>query len=137
MGKDRKVDAISTFLGVDASIDGVIDFKGTIRLDGSAKGKIRSEGGTIIVGEKAHVDAEVNVGVAIIMGEVNGTVIAQERIEVRSPARVGGDLQAPVISIEPGGVFNGNCAMQPQKMLPGKPKAPTENPPISVAAKAK
>ena len=108
----RRADSISTFLGSQASVDGTIEFQGTIRLDGKVKGKIKSDGGTVIVGEKAVVDAEVFVGTAIIMGELRGTIDAEERIEVYPPGRVVGDIQAPVISIEEGGLFNGNCAMK-------------------------
>ena len=116
--RGRKADSISTFLGSQASVEGTIEFQGTIRLDGSVKGKIKSNGGTLIVGEKAVVDAEVFVGTAIIMGEVRGTINAEERIEVYPPGRVVGDIQAPVISIEEGGLFNGNCAMKNTSTIP-------------------
>lgn len=118
--RGRKADSISTFLGSQASVDGTIEFQGTIRLDGSVKGKIKSDGGTVIVGEKAVVDAEVFVGTAIIMGEVRGTIDAEERIEVYPPGRIVGDIQAPVISIEEGGLFNGNCAMKNTSTIPNK-----------------
>ena len=110
--KGKKQHAISTFLGPEASIDGTIEFQGTIRLDGSVKGKIKSSDGTVIVGEKAVVNAEIKVGTAIVMGEVVGTIDAADRIEVYPPGRVAGDIQSPVISIEEGGMLNGNCAMK-------------------------
>jgi cytoskeletal protein CcmA (bactofilin family) len=112
MKKEKNTDRISTFIGADASIDGTINFKGTIRVDGQVKGKIVSNGGTVVVGEKASIDAELHVNVAVVMGEVNGMIEAKERIEVYPPGRVGGDIQAPVISIEPGGIFNGSCVMK-------------------------
>ena len=112
MKKERKADSISTFIGSEASIEGTIEFNGSIRVDGNVKGKITSNGGTVIVGEKASVDAEIFVGIAIIMGEVNGTIEAKDRIEVYPPGRVGGNIQSPVISIEPGGILNGNCTMK-------------------------
>jgi len=52
------------------------------------------------------------VGVAIIMGEANGAIQAVKRIEIHPPGRVAGDIQAPVICIEAGGVLNGNCSMK-------------------------
>jgi len=122
MKKEKGSDRISTFIGADASIDGNIEFKGTIRVDGTVKGKISSKSGTVVVGEKAVVNAEVFVNVAVVMGELNGTIEATERIEVYPPGRVGGDIHAPVISIEPGGVFNGNCVMKAQ---PDKAVKPT------------
>jgi cytoskeletal protein CcmA (bactofilin family) len=122
MKKEKGSDRISTFIGADACIDGNIEFKGTIRVDGTVKGKISSKSGTVVVGEKAVVNAEVFVNVAVVMGELNGTIEATERIEVYPPGRVGGDIHAPVISIEPGGVFNGNCVM---KARPDKAVKPT------------
>ncbi|MFH2065221.1 MAG: polymer-forming cytoskeletal protein [Pseudomonadota bacterium] len=112
MGKKQKADSITTFLGAEATIEGVIQFKGTIRLDGRVKGKIQSDGGTVIVGEKAVIDADIDVDVAIIMGQVNGVIDAKDRIEVYPPGSVIGDIQAPVISIDAGVKFNGNCAMK-------------------------
>jgi len=120
MKKEKNTDRISTFIGADASIDGTIEFKGTIRVDGQVKGKIVSSGGTVIVGEKAAVDAELHVSVAVVMGEVKGRIEAQERIEVYPPGRVGGDIQSPVISIEPGGIFNGSCVMKAPAEPAGK-----------------
>lgn len=129
MKKEKKVDSISTFLGADATVEGSITFQGTIRVDGRVKGKISSNGGTVIVGEKAVVNADLFVGVAVIMGEVNGTIEAKDRIEVYPPGRVGGDIKAPVISIEPGGVFNGNCAMVKKTGSPKQLAAPAKTSP--------
>lgn len=137
MKKEKGSDRISTFIGADASIDGNIEFKGTIRVDGSVKGKISSKSGTVVVGEKAVVNAEMHVNVAVIMGELNGTIEARERIEVYPPGRVGGDIQAPVISIEPGGVFNGNCAMKDQSEKEVKPAIFIKNQPPNVKMSGK
>lgn len=112
--KGPKPDSISTFLGPDASVEGTLTFQGTIRLDGKVKGKITSKGGTVIVGEQAAVSADLDVGIAIVMGEVNGTIDASERIELYPPGRIAGDIQAPVIAIEEGGLFNGHCVMAQQ-----------------------
>ena len=131
MKKDKGTDRISTFIGADASIDGTIKFKGTLRVDGNVKGKITSDSGTIVVSEKAVVNAEVFVNIAVIMGELNGTIDARERIEVYPPGRVGGDIHAPVISIEPGGVFNGNCVMKAQSDKGVKPAFFVKNQPQS------
>ena len=137
MKKDKGSDRISTFIGADASIDGTIEFKGTIRVDGSVKGQISSSSGTVVVGEKAVVNADVNVNVAVIMGEFNGTINARERIEVYPPAKVGGDIHAPVISIEPGGIFNGKCEMKTQPNKAAKPAFFVKNQPQSEKSNVK
>lgn len=130
MGKKKKLGSISTFLGFGSSVEGTLDFQGTIRLDGNVKGKIISSNGTVIVGEKAVINAEIVVDGAVIMGEVNGTIDAKERIEVYPPGRVVGDIHAPVISIDPGAVFNGNCGMKSQTLSPKNlPDSPKKLPP--------
>ena len=112
MKKEKKIDAVSTFLGHDAIFEGTINFKGTVRLDGKVKGKIVSDDGTVIIGEEAIVEAEIAVEIVIIKGSVTGNVQARDRIEAYPPARILGELQAPTISIDSGVVFNGTCSME-------------------------
>ena len=112
MKKDKRKDIISTFIGPDVSIEGEIEFQGSIRLDGRIKGRISTDSGTVIIGEKAVISADIFVDAAIIMGEVNGTIDAREKIEVYPPGRIFGDIKAPSISIDSGVVFNGTCLMK-------------------------
>lgn len=112
MKKEKKIDAVSTFLGHDAVFDGTINFKGTIRLDGKVKGKIVSDDGTVIIGDKATIDGEISVKTVIIKGSVDARIQAKDRIEAYPPARIVGELQAPIITIDSGVVFNGSCNME-------------------------
>lgn len=118
MKKKEHADHISTLLGVGTAIEGTLAFQDTIRLDGTVNGKIISEKGTVIIGERAVVEAQIQVGTAIIKGTVNGQIHASERIEVYPPAKITGDIQAPVVSIETGVFFNGNCSMAKVEPLP-------------------
>ncbi len=122
MGKKKKEDAISTFIGPESKIKGSLSFEGTIRLDGNVEGEISSSTGTMIIGEKAKVKAEINVETAVIMGEVTGTIRAKDRIEIYKPAKITGDIQAPAISIDAGVSFNGNCAMTPKTISSSETK---------------
>jgi len=105
-------EAISTFLGPGVSIEGSIEFTDTIRLDGRFRGRINGPGGVLIVGQGAAIEAEIQVGVALIQGEVGGTLRAAERIEIHPPGKMTGEIQAPVVVIARGATFNGRCAMQ-------------------------
>jgi cytoskeletal protein CcmA (bactofilin family) len=112
MKKEKQTDTISTFLGHGTSIDGTLEFQGTIRLDGDVKGRVVSQNGTLIIGDKAVVQAQVQVDTVIVRGEINGSIEAKTRIEAYPPARIIGDIQAPQVSVESGVVFNGSCSMQ-------------------------
>jgi cytoskeletal protein CcmA (bactofilin family) len=133
MRKKESTNHISTLLGIGTTFEGTLTFKDTIRLDGRVNGKILSEKGTVIIGERAVVEAQIRVGTAVIKGTVNGHVQASEHIEIHPPAKITGDIQAPIVSIATGVVFNGNCSMTKPEPLPvervqGKP-APAETKP--------
>jgi cytoskeletal protein CcmA (bactofilin family) len=112
MKKPEKQHGISTFQGTDASIEGTIEFEGTIRMDGNFKGKIKSPAGVVIIGEQAVVEAQIDVGSAVVMGKVSGFINARNKIELFPPAKVSGDIQAPVVAVEAGVSFQGNCTMR-------------------------
>jgi cytoskeletal protein CcmA (bactofilin family) len=111
MRKEKNPETISTLLGAGTAVEGTLEFRDTIRLDGQVRGKIISPSGTLIIGEKALIEAEVSVGTVIIKGTVNGRVEAQDRVEIYAPARVNGDVVTPSIAIDAGVVFNGQCTM--------------------------
>ncbi|MDJ0985709.1 MAG: polymer-forming cytoskeletal protein [Desulfobacterales bacterium] len=128
MKNEKKIESISTFIGFGSGIEGNVEFQGTMRLDGRVNGKITSKNGTLIVGEKAVIEADILVESIIIMGTVSGTIDAQKRIEVRPPGQLNGSIQAGVISIEPGGRFNGKCAMRTKLDALKKPLSAPPNP---------
>lgn len=110
MKKSKK--EIQTFLGLETTLEGKLVFEGTVRLDGHFKGGIESKEGLMVVGEKAVIGADILVHTAVVFGEVSGNIRATNRIELHRPARVFGDLCAPVVIIDAGVVFHGNCSMQ-------------------------
>jgi len=84
-------------------------FEGTLRIDCFVAGRIRSATGTLIIAETGKAEADINVAVAIIEGDVRGNIHATERVEIANRASVIGNIQAGIISIQPGAVFEGHC----------------------------
>jgi cytoskeletal protein CcmA (bactofilin family) len=105
---------IQTFLGLETTLEGKLAFEGTVRLDGHFAGSIESKEGVMVVGEKAVIHADILVHTAVVCGEVSGNIRATNRIELHQPARVFGDLSAPVVIIDAGVIFHGNCNMEPK-----------------------
>lgn len=93
----------------DAERTSEFRFEGNLRVDGYAKGPLRSLTGTLILGEDAEVVSNVVVATAIIDGCLRGDVHASERVELLSHARVIGNIDAPAIVIQPGATFEGEC----------------------------
>ena len=107
----KKTDEINAFLGGDTEFEGKLSFRGAVRIDGNFKGEIFTEG-TLIVGESAIIESTIHVSHIIISGEIRGNIIADKRIEIHAPGRVFGNIQAPIIIMEEGVIFEGNCRMQ-------------------------
>lgn len=102
--------ALSAYLDERSDMEGTYTFSGTAMLNGKFKGVIQSND-TLIVGEKGVVNANISAGCVLIRGEVTGNVSATERIELHGSARVFGDLEAPVVVVEEGVLFEGHCRM--------------------------
>ena len=107
--RDRRAD-VGAYIDEGSEIEGTYTFSGTVMLNGKFKGDIRSTD-TLIVGEKGVVNARITAGVVLIHGEVVGNVLATERVELRGSARVFGELEAPVVVMEEGVLFEGSCRM--------------------------
>lgn len=131
------VSEINTLLGRGTSFEGKLTFEGTVRIDGKLKGEIFSDD-TLIIGEGAYVEAEIDIGEVIIQGTLVGNVRAKRSIEVMSPGRVKGDLHTPSLMIEKGVLFEGRSFMEGavgQKVAPpatkDAPPAAKDTPPAA------
>lgn len=105
------VSEINTLLGRGTSFEGKLTFEGSVRIDGKLKGEIFSDD-TLIIGEGAYVEAEIDIGEVIIQGTLVGNVRAKRGIEVLAPGRVKGDLHTPSLQVEKGVVFEGRSFME-------------------------
>ena len=101
-------------LGPKAVLEGNLVFEGSLFMNGHAKGTIESRKGAIVVGEDAVLHADIHVRSATINGEIHGTLRATERVELHPPARVYGELIAPVVLMDSGVFFEGTCSIKPK-----------------------
>lgn len=101
---------LTAFIDEDSEIEGRYSFKGTLMLNGRLKGDISSSD-TLIIGEKGSVTGDIRAGQALISGEVVGNVYCTERVELKRTARVFADVEAPLVVVEEGVLFEGHCRM--------------------------
>ena len=105
---------LTAFIDEGSQIEGKYTFNGTVMLNGHFSGEIHTND-TLIIGEKGVVNASIRAGAVVISGEVVGNVLATERVELRGSARVFGDVEAPVVVVEEGVLFEGHCKMTKTK----------------------
>lgn len=102
---------ITTLLGRGATFEGKLTFEGTVRIDGRFKGEVFSDD-VLVIGEGAHVEAEIDIGEVIVQGTVVGNIKAKRSIEIHAPGRVKGDLHTPSLQVDKGVVFEGRSFME-------------------------
>ena len=118
---------VHTLLGKGCEFEGKLTFEGQVRIDGKFSGQIFTKD-TLVIGEGARVNAEINAGTVIVNGLVEGNIRASQSIELHTPGRVKGNLETPSLSIDKGVMFEGSCKMEGAK---GGTVTPT---PLSSAA---
>ena len=114
MVRRRNQGELSVYLGGDSSLEGILTFEGQARVDGNFHGEIRGIG-TLTVGPNAHIKAGVQATAVVISGEIEGDVVAGERIELRSPGRLKGNINAPLVVMDEGVLFEGHCTMSSEE----------------------
>ena len=103
-----------------------VTFEGVLHFDGHSMGNIKSPGGALIVTKRGKVDADIDVGVAVISGAVVGNIIASERVFLESDALVKGDIFTRRLSVKPGAIFEGDCVFIDGNELLSPPESPEE-----------
>jgi cytoskeletal protein CcmA (bactofilin family) len=80
-----------------------------------------------VIGDHGVVEATVRAVVLVIRGKLIGKATASERVELKSSARVTGDVEAPVIVVEEGAVLDGQRRTTKQaEVRPSGITAPVE-----------
>jgi len=116
---------IKAFLGPGSQFEGKLVFNEIVRLDGAFRGEVTSHD-TLIVGESADIQADVQVGTLILSGKFKGNVKAKTRVELRAPANVDGAIETPALSVEEGVILNGTISMTTGEPTPASVVKPVE-----------
>lgn len=115
-------DAVAFMSGPGTEFEGNLkSATGTVYLNAGFKGRAVSEG-TISLGDGADVEAEISARAISISGKLKGSAKAVERLEIKANGVVLGDISTPVLVVEAGGYFDGQCHMP----IPGPDKAPAK-----------
>ena len=108
---------VDTVLADDIDFSGTMKFKKSLMIKGKFDGRIDADG-HLILGPNAIVKAAIKAGIVTNYGKIIGNVEAIKKIELLKGAELNGDVKAPDLIIESGCIFNGNCAMGQQTIIP-------------------
>ena len=100
----------SGFLDKSVRLQGTLEFPGTFRVEGEVKGTIISSQ-TLMLGDAARVEGQIEGNHIVISGRFDGVIFAKGRVEIHAKGTVTGEIHAPCLVIEAGGIFDGQCHM--------------------------
>ena len=104
---------IDSLIGTATRIDGDVNFKGGLRIDGHVKGNVTAEAGTasmLVISEQARIEGEVRCAHLIVNGEINGPLHSSELLELQPKARINGDVSYKMLEMHGGAVVSGKLA---------------------------
>jgi cytoskeletal protein CcmA (bactofilin family) len=109
--REKKDKTEIVILGKTTSFTGILKFQTTLRIQGSFKGTIEAAG-DLIVDKDAMVEADhITVNSLTVYGNVSGNVLAADKVDMMSGAKVHGDVSAARLRIADGVLFDGKCKM--------------------------
>ena len=91
-------------------VKGDIISNGDIRIDGEMAGNLSTKG-KLVVGDRGKIEGEVQASTIEVAGFIKGKVTARELLNMKSSAKIEGDIVAAKLAVEPGAIFTGTCSM--------------------------
>ena len=94
-------------------LEGTLEVAGKFLVESEVKGTVRCRT-ELTVGDSARIEGEVQATIVIVAGRVSGNVHGSDRVEILPSGVVEGDVHAPRLVIQLGGVLEGRCHMREQ-----------------------
>jgi cytoskeletal protein CcmA (bactofilin family) len=106
-----KRDGLRRFtMGPNDSLEGKLTYEGHVHVDGRAEGELHVSG-NIDVASGAKVKALLEASNVTIKGDVEGALIARDKLILGRNARLTGDISVRRLQIEDGASLNGHVRM--------------------------
>lgn len=94
-------------IGKTVVIRGELKGSEDLIVDGHLEGTISLSEGRLTIGPNAHVAADLTARDVLVMGKLQGNIVASGRVELRAGSTVEGDVRALRLAVEDNAVFRG------------------------------
>lgn len=101
---------ITTLIGESCVINGNVDTKAYIKIDGQILGDLIVDGG-VILGEKGYIKGDIRCNEVIAYGRIDGHVFAAN-LQLKSSSSIAGNIETTTLQIDPGAIYQGSVSMK-------------------------
>jgi len=113
--KSKQLSNIETIIGPSVKVEGDFVGQGDIIVQGIVLGNLKTKG-HLEVGQNARITADIEASSAHIAGEISGSILIKESLELESTARIKGDIVVGLLSVEKGAQLNGKVSMDKSQL---------------------
>ncbi len=111
-------------IGKSVLIRGEVKGSEELFVDGQVEGTISLSESRLTVGPNAVLKADLSARDVLVMGNVQGNIVATGRVELRAGSQVNGDIRAMRLAIEDNAIFRGKVDLTQAATKPTEtPKA--------------
>jgi cytoskeletal protein CcmA (bactofilin family) len=94
-------------IGKTVVIRGEVKGSEDLIVDGRVEGTVSLSESRLTIGPNANVAADLTAKDVLILGQVQGNIVASGRVELRTGCQVVGDIRALRLAVEDNAVFRG------------------------------
>lgn len=98
-------------LGQTVVITGDLRANEDLTIEGHIEGTIESRLHAVTIGQMGLAKAEILAKEVVVLGKVNGSITASEKVEIWPNGSVQGDVVSPTVTIAEGATFRGSIDM--------------------------
>jgi cytoskeletal protein CcmA (bactofilin family) len=112
-------------IGKTVVIRGEVKGSEDLIVDGRVEGTVNLSESRLTIGPTANVAADLSAKDILVMGQVQGNLVASGRVELRAGCQVEGDIRALRLAVEDNAVFRGKVDLtQAVSKVPNGVKVP-------------
>ena len=101
------VESTQARIGKTVVICGEVKGSEDLIVDGRVEGTVSLSDSRLTIGPNANVAADLSAKDVLILGRVQGNVVASGRVELRAGCSVEGDIRALRLAVEDNAIFRG------------------------------
>jgi cytoskeletal protein CcmA (bactofilin family) len=114
--KGLEMENVDTIIGTNVKIKGSLKNQGSIQINGTVEGDVKSDQ-MVTVGETATVVGPIVAKTIEISGVVRGIINGGEKVEVNPKGQIQGDIITKTLIIKQGAIFNGKSQMSGEPIV--------------------
>ncbi len=99
-----------SMLAAGLRVEGEVQTDGMVRIEGTVVGNVQAQR-QVLVAKGGTVEGDIRTREAILGGEVRGSIVAEERVEIQASAAIQGTIVTPRLLVHEGAVVDGHVRM--------------------------